>query len=211
MKKSTGFTLIELVVVIVILGILAVVAAPKFMAISSDARKATLNELASTLKTSYEMIHTKAILAGLDDSNDFISVNGEKIKLTGGYPSATQDGIVKGLNNPGEWHPTNPSIPLLGKIDGIMFFSQKPINNMSINDIINTNCYVTYEAVEVNKNPTGSSSDGWSRKRKIFCSIINNIDYFGILKFDFCQSHQIGGEIVKVGKKPNISIKNVGC
>ncbi len=37
MKKNKGFTLIELVVVIVILGILAVTAAPKFLGISRDA------------------------------------------------------------------------------------------------------------------------------------------------------------------------------
>ncbi|MDG2667452.1 prepilin-type N-terminal cleavage/methylation domain-containing protein, partial [Vibrio parahaemolyticus] len=42
MKKQTGFTLIELVVVIVILGILAVTAAPRFLNLQNDARKARL-------------------------------------------------------------------------------------------------------------------------------------------------------------------------
>ncbi|MGL4750761.1 MAG: type II secretion system protein, partial [Shewanella sp.] len=39
MKRQQGFTLIELVVVIIILGILAVTAAPKFINLQSDARK----------------------------------------------------------------------------------------------------------------------------------------------------------------------------
>ena len=43
--KKNGFTLIELVVVIVILGILAVVAAPKFMNLQNDARNASLKGL----------------------------------------------------------------------------------------------------------------------------------------------------------------------
>ena len=41
MKRSAGFTLIELVIVIVILGILAVTAAPKFLNLQSDARAST--------------------------------------------------------------------------------------------------------------------------------------------------------------------------
>ncbi|MBM7073074.1 prepilin-type N-terminal cleavage/methylation domain-containing protein [Shewanella sp. 202IG2-18] len=42
MQKQQGFTLIELVVVIIILGILAVTAAPKFINLQSDARKSAL-------------------------------------------------------------------------------------------------------------------------------------------------------------------------
>lgn len=49
MKKQAGFTLIELVMVIVILGILAAVAIPKFIDLTSNAQTAAINGLAGSL------------------------------------------------------------------------------------------------------------------------------------------------------------------
>lgn len=64
MKKS-GFTLIELVVVIVILGILAVVAAPRFLNLQQSARIATVEGIAGAMDGVITQVKAKAVINGL--------------------------------------------------------------------------------------------------------------------------------------------------
>ena len=54
MNGQAGFTLIELIVVIVILGILAVTAAPKFMNLTSDANASVVKGLSGSVKSAYQ-------------------------------------------------------------------------------------------------------------------------------------------------------------
>ncbi|MFY8349169.1 prepilin-type N-terminal cleavage/methylation domain-containing protein [Pseudoalteromonas sp. SSM20] len=54
-----GFTLIELIIVIVILGVIAVTALPKFLAISSDARASFIDQLETSVKTANQMVNGK--------------------------------------------------------------------------------------------------------------------------------------------------------
>lgn len=60
--KNKGFTLIELVVVIVILGILAAVATPKYMDLTKDARAANLTALKGVLKSAVSIAHAKMVI-----------------------------------------------------------------------------------------------------------------------------------------------------
>ncbi len=67
--KKHGFTLIELIIVIVILGILAVIAAPKFIDLQSEARISTLNGYKAAIEGANTMTRGYATLHGLDQKN----------------------------------------------------------------------------------------------------------------------------------------------
>jgi MSHA pilin protein MshA len=60
-----GFTLIELIIVIVILGVLSVVAAPRFIDLSRDARIAGLESLAGQMNSTIDLVQAKARVSGL--------------------------------------------------------------------------------------------------------------------------------------------------
>ena len=99
--KNKGFTLIELVVVIIILGILSASAAPKFMNLKSEARTATLTTLAGSIKSANNMFHAKALAQGLTSSTDsyndkkaFLVINGVKYNLKFGYVDRNNIGYL---------------------------------------------------------------------------------------------------------------------
>ncbi|EGR3415006.1 TPA: type II secretion system protein [Vibrio parahaemolyticus] len=107
MKRQGGFTLIELVVVIVILGILAVTAAPRFLNLQDDARNATLEGLSGAIKGAAGIVYGKAAIEGVEaQAKSAISVGSNSISLVYGYPSATSASInplVDGLQDGGDF------------------------------------------------------------------------------------------------------------
>jgi MSHA pilin protein MshA len=63
-SRQAGFTLVELVVVIIVLGILAAFAVPRFMGIDTQARIASVNSLAGTLRSTAAMAHSVYMARG---------------------------------------------------------------------------------------------------------------------------------------------------
>ena len=99
MQKSKGFTLVELVIVIVILGILAVTAAPKFLNLSSDAKISTVNGVKGALQSANAVLYSKAVLAGEQNkATGSVTVDGVAIALVNGYVAATSTEVPKVLD-----------------------------------------------------------------------------------------------------------------
>ncbi|WP_163923328.1 type II secretion system protein [Photobacterium sp. Alg240-V54] len=129
MKRQNGFTLIELVVVIVILGILAVTAAPKFLNLQDDARASSLQGLKGAIDGAAGITYGKAAIQGKEASED-TEVDG--IAVVYGYPAATSAALnaaVTGLEQ--DW-----------KVVGIPTDSEIKYTYNS-NDSV-TECLVTY-------------------------------------------------------------------
>lgn len=93
MKRQQGFTLIELVVVIIILGILAVTAAPKFINLQSDARKSTVEGVKAALQGANTLIYSKAALAGKEKaaSQTVTIATGVDVTTDFGYLNSASD------------------------------------------------------------------------------------------------------------------------
>lgn len=91
MKRNQGFTLIELIIVIVILGILAVTAAPRFLNLSGDARGATLDAVKASLQSASSLVYGKAVIAGVQNAATATVVNkgSDTIAVVFGYPAST--------------------------------------------------------------------------------------------------------------------------
>jgi MSHA pilin protein MshA len=112
-NKQKGFTLIELVVVIVILGILAVTAAPKFIDITSDAKGAVLDAGKAALNSATDMVHAKAIVAGKVKavaSAETITFNSQTIALNFGWPTNASIGFLVDLEGMTETTTGNPAV-----------------------------------------------------------------------------------------------------
>ena len=100
MKKQQGFTLIELIIVIVILGILAVTAAPKFLNIQADANASTLQGVKGSIDSAMRIINGKSIIVGsqkIDKAATQAPADIEGVAISFGYPAATAAGLVKAL------------------------------------------------------------------------------------------------------------------
>ncbi|MCY0964204.1 pilin [Parathalassolituus penaei] len=130
LRRVSGFTLIELIMVIVILGVLSAFALPRFADLGGDARVASLNALAGNLRSAANIAHAQQLADGASGSTG-VTLDGVAITMVGGYPTADADGISAAAQVSSDYVATEAT--------GTLTYDLNPAR---------TNCNVVYTAAD---------------------------------------------------------------
>lgn len=158
MKPQGGFTLIELIVVMLILAILGVTAAPKFWNFQKDARISALNGLKSAIDSANALTFGKSAMIAIEDKaigkipGTGADVNVGAVDVVYGYPAQIATGLgiaVTGLGfdtaGKSDWLATNDSEG--GNVTGLTI---QPRSGAK------ANCFVTFKQATANLPATAT-------------------------------------------------------
>jgi MSHA pilin protein MshA len=136
--KQGGFTLIELVVVITILGILAAFAVPRFASLEGQARTAATQSIGGSVRSGAALAHALWLAQG-NPASVSVTMEGNAIAISNGYPDAAT--IASTLAE-------NPPSGFLVTAGATTTFTKASSSGVAI-----ANCLVTYTPAAANSAP----------------------------------------------------------
>ncbi|TYK67147.1 type II secretion system protein [Colwellia echini] len=138
--NQKGFTLIELVVVIVILGILAVTAAPKFIDLTGDAKASVVQAVQGSLSSAADMAYAKRLVLGVSEGGT-TSIGNSTITFVNGYPDAETISDLIDINT----DVSNPDFTIVEQATATTFTHAQAATAAE--------CLVTYTEAEADEKP----------------------------------------------------------
>lgn len=151
--KNSGFTLIELIIVIVIISTLAAFVIPEFIEFSSDADRASTEALKGGLQSSANLYHSKALIETGGVNNGFTY---QGVFFDQGYPLgisfSDSDGIpeileITDISDNYVFATVFNDRTAANQIARGLYLTNKLTNTSpTAADVLATNCYVTYKS-----------------------------------------------------------------
>lgn len=156
---QAGFTLVELIIVILILGILVSVALPKFINLGGDARYAKIQGIQGSIKSAMAIVNGAAMVRGLSSAatGNLTMADGTTVTMIYGYPDVnnlTGIGAAAGFSAAAANNPDGLNVTING--------SATPPNMQiyPVNAQTSTSCTLTYTVATATAGATVSLSNG---------------------------------------------------